>query len=128
MKAWKWNGSSSSRFVHFAQLDQEAWRLALPSRLPSLANAPCRFVVPSTATSRSSSRGLSRRRLRATEQQGQVQQKDADQDDTTVDSNVLPYCSIDSSKRKKNARRDGAGVPTSPTGTKLLPSSYFCLN
>jgi hypothetical protein len=80
----------------------EVWRLSLPSRLPSLANAPRRFVVPSTATSRSSSRGgLSRRRLRATEQQGQVQPKDADQDDTTVDSNVLPYCSIDSSKRKK---------------------------
>jgi hypothetical protein len=73
----------------------------LPSRLPSLANAPRRFVVPSTATSRSSSRALSRR-LRATEQQGrEVQPTDADQDDTTVDSNVLPYCSIDSSKRKK---------------------------
>jgi hypothetical protein len=37
-----------------------------------------------------------RRRLGATEQQGQVQE----QEDEVVDGNVLPYCSIDKKQKK----------------------------
>ncbi|GJN22600.1 hypothetical protein PR202_gb10180 [Eleusine coracana subsp. coracana] len=73
--------------------------LSPTSRLPSLAN----FSSPS---SRPSSRALPsltlRRRSRvllrrATEQQGQVQQKNEDDE---VDSNVLPYCSLDRKQKK----------------------------
>ncbi|XP_062213078.1 PGR5-like protein 1A, chloroplastic [Phragmites australis] len=90
----------------------ELW-LSPTSRLPSIANPPPRFpskskpasflISPSSSTPRARAlpaprrRVLLRRRLRATEQQGQVQEQD--QDDV-VDTNVLPYCSIDK-KRKK---------------------------
>uniref|UniRef100_A0A0A9DEM0 PGR5-like protein 1A, chloroplastic n=1 Tax=Arundo donax TaxID=35708 RepID=A0A0A9DEM0_ARUDO len=92
----------------------EVW-LSPPSRLPSLANAPPRFpskskptasflIFPTSRTPRARAlpalrrRVLLPRRLRATEQQGQVQEQ-KDQDDV-VDSNVLPYCSIDKKQKR----------------------------
>jgi hypothetical protein len=79
--------------------------LSPASRLPSLANAPPRFrgkPKPSSASVLSRPAALPvllrrvtvRRRLGATEQQGQVQE------DEVVDSNVLPYCSIDKKQKK----------------------------
>ncbi|CAD6207748.1 unnamed protein product [Miscanthus lutarioriparius] len=88
----------------------EVW-LSPASRLPSLSNAPPRFRSKPAATTTASlfsscprpARGAlpvlrvrRRRRLRATEQQGQVQE----QEDEVVDSNILPYCNIDRKQKK----------------------------
>ena len=92
--------------------------LSPASRLPSVANAPPRFRArppkPAAASllSPSSRPGPAaaalpvlhrrgrvttvRRRLGATEQQGQVQE----QEDEVVDGNVLPYCSIDRKQKR----------------------------
>ncbi|KAL6638584.1 hypothetical protein ACP70R_023695 [Stipagrostis hirtigluma subsp. patula] len=82
--------------------------LSPPSGLPSLANAPRRFrskIVPAAFSSRAA-RGLPaltvyarrpRAPLRATGQQGQVQEQEQDE---VVDSNILPYCSIDQKQKK----------------------------
>ena len=90
----------------------EAWLSPAASRLPSLANAPpLRFRAkpkPSSAACSLLSRPAAalhvlhrrvttvRRRLGATEQQGQVQE----QEEEVVDGNVLPYCSIDRKQKK----------------------------
>jgi len=90
----------------------EAWLSPAASRLPSLANAPpLRFRAkpkPSSATCSLLSRPAAalhvlhrrvtavRRRLGATEQQGQVQE----QEEEVVDGNVLPYCSIDRKQKR----------------------------
>lgn len=90
--------------------------LSPPSRLPSsLANAPPRFrsSKPAAAAAAATASLLLSpyprrhlpvvrrrlRRVRATEQQGQVQEQ-GQQDGVVVDSNILPYCSIDRKQKK----------------------------
>ncbi|RLN39542.1 uncharacterized protein C2845_PM01G49360 [Panicum miliaceum] len=88
--------------------------LSPASRLPSLASAPPRFrgkpPKPSAASLLSRRAGAARlpvlhrrvtvrrRLVGATEQQqGQVQEQEQEE---VVDSNVLPYCSIDKKQKK----------------------------